>query len=251
MRRPPLNSPSANLAGTDVPLAVVLFSGGLDSTVLAAHYRRTHRLLLISFDYGQRHATRELAAGMEVAAHLAAEHHTVTVTGLGPLLTGCSLTDHRETVPTMDPSGAALRSITIPNRNAFITDMAVSIAMARHAEVVALGIHHTREGYPMPDGRPDFFAAYQEMVRLASRGFHTPRVEVPFIGMQKEDIVSYGRRLDAPLDKTWTCYLDGLVHCGTCLACLTRKSAFAESATPDPTIYDSEAFDDSSDPHPA
>ncbi|MCF6471269.1 7-cyano-7-deazaguanine synthase [Nonomuraea sp. MG754425] len=237
--------------GADTPLAVVLFSGGLDSTVLAAHYRRTHRLLLLSFDYGQRHGPRELAAGREVAAHLAAEHHTVTVSGLGPLLTGCSLTDRSQTVPSLVPSEEALRSITIPNRNAFITDMAVAIAMARHAEVVALGVHHTREGYPMPDGRPDFFAAYQEMVRLASRGFHTPRVEVPFVGMQKEEIVAYGVRLDAPMDRSWTCYLDGPVHCGTCLACLTRRSAFALGAAPDPTVYDSEAIDDPSDPRPA
>ncbi|MEV0620933.1 7-cyano-7-deazaguanine synthase [Nonomuraea sp. NPDC050404] len=235
----------------DADLAVVLFSGGLDSTVLATHYRLTHRLLLISFEYGQRHGARELAAGREIAAHLSAEHHTVTVRDLGPLLTGCSLTDDRENVPTLAPSEAALRSITIPNRNAFITDMAVAVAMAREAEVVALGVHHTHEGYPMPDARPDFFAAYQEMVRLASRGFRTPRVETPFLGMQKEDIVAYGRQLDAPMDKTWTCYLDRPVHCGVCLACLTRRSAFSRSATPDPTVYENEVQDDPSDPCPA
>ncbi|AQZ63660.1 Queuosine Biosynthesis QueC ATPase [[Actinomadura] parvosata subsp. kistnae] len=236
--------------GTPAPLAVVLFSGGLDSTVLAVHYARTHRLLLLSFDYGQRHRAPELAAGADVAADLEAEHHTVTITGLSPLLTGCSLTDPDEQVPTLVPSDAALRSITIPNRNAFILDMAVAVATARQAEVVALGVHHTREGYPMPDGRPDFFEAYQEMVRLASRGFHTPRIEVPFISMQKEDIVAYGARLGAPMHKSWTCYLDGPVHCGTCIACMTRRSAYARSATPDPTHYDREALDDASDPGP-
>ncbi|MFI7133437.1 7-cyano-7-deazaguanine synthase [Nonomuraea sp. NPDC050153] len=229
------------------PLAVVVFSGGLDSTVLAAHYRATHRLLLISFDYGQRHGPRELAAAREVAAHLEAEHHTITVTGLGPLLTGCSLTDRARDVPTLVPTGAALRSITIPNRNAFIADMAVAVAMARRADVVALGIHHTSEGYPMPDGRPDFFDAYREMIRLGARGFHLPRVETPFLGLLKEDVVSYGLRLDAPMDKSWTCYLDGPLQCGVCLACVSRRDAFRLSGAPDPTVYEGEASDGASD----
>ncbi|MFI6741609.1 7-cyano-7-deazaguanine synthase [Nonomuraea sp. NPDC050451] len=237
--------------GRHGPLAVVVFSGGLDSTVLAAHYGRTHRLLLISFDYGQRHGPRELAAARDVAEHLTAEHHTVTVHGLGPLLTGCSLTDPAEAVPTLVPSSTALRSITIPNRNAFITDMAVAIAMARRAELVALGVHHTREGYPMPDADPGFFSVYQEMIKQATRGFHTPRIETPFVTMQKEDIVAYGRRLDAPMDKSRTCYLDSSLHCGVCLACLTRRNAFSLAGVPDPTTYSSEATHDTSDLRPA
>ncbi|MEV4363597.1 7-cyano-7-deazaguanine synthase [Nonomuraea sp. NPDC049625] len=229
------------------PSAVVVFSGGLDSTVLAAHYRATHRLLLIFFDYGQRNGPRELVAAREVAAHLEAEHHTITITGLGPLLTGCSLTDRAQDVPTLVPTGAALRSITIPNRNAFIADMAVAVAMARRADVVALGIHRTPEGHPMPDGRPDFFDAYCEMIRLGGRGFHLPRVETPFLGMLKEDVVAYGLRLDAPMGRSWTCYLEGPVHCGVCLACVSRRDAFSLSGVPDPTVYEGEASDDASD----
>ncbi|MFI6499445.1 7-cyano-7-deazaguanine synthase [Nonomuraea typhae] len=248
-RRRFLRSAMSSASTAARPLAVVVFSGGLDSTVLAAHYRETHRLLLISFDYGQRHGRRELAAAREVAEHLRAEHHTITVTGLAPLLTGCSLTDRTQDVPTLVPTEPALRSITIPNRNAFIADMAVAIAMARRAEVVALGVHRTHQGYPMPDAAPDFFAAYREAMRLSCRGFHLPRIETPFLDMLKEDVVAYGRRLNAPMDKSWTCYLDGPVQCGICLACLTRRQAFSLSGVPDPTVY--EGSNETSDLRPA
>ncbi|MDA0564172.1 7-cyano-7-deazaguanine synthase [Streptomonospora sp. S1-112] len=234
------------------PLAVVVFSGGLDSTVLATHYRATHTLLLLSFDYGQRHRGGELRAAREIAAHLGAEHHVIGMRGLGALLTGCSLTDPSHDVPEA-LNADAVRAITIPNRNALITDAAAGVAMARGAELVALGVHRVPVGdpYPLPDASPRFFAAYRGMIRVAAGEFPVPRVETPFIGMAKKDIVAHGHALSAPLGRSWTCYLDGPAQCGRCFACLTRRRAFADAGVPDPTAYEKESVHDAPHSSPA
>lgn len=222
------------------PPAVLCFSGGMDSTVLAAHYHHAgHSLILLSCDYGQRHH-RELEAARQVADHFNAEHHIIDLTTVGSLLPGSALTDPGVTVPEGHYAAESMRITVVPNRNAIMANIAVGVASARHADVVALGIH-AGDHAVYPDCRPEFLSALQTCVSTALAGHHTPRVEAPFITWSKTRIARRGAELDAPLHLTWSCYKGGEAHCGRCGTCVERREAFRDAGLPDPTTYQARA----------
>ncbi|WP_328638392.1 7-cyano-7-deazaguanine synthase QueC [Streptomyces canus] len=218
------------------PLAVLAFSGGMDSTTLAAHYQGLgYDLLLLSFDYGQRHA-RELDAARRIADHYRAEHHVVDLTSVGALMPGSALTDRTVDVPEGHYAEASMRSTVVPNRNAIMANVAAGIASARGAAVVALGIH-AGDHAVYPDCRPPFLDALQRSVTAALTGFPTPTVEAPFIYQTKTDIARRGSELGVPFALTWSCYQGGALHCGRCGTCVERREAFNDAGLTDPTHY--------------
>ncbi len=219
------------------PLAALAFSGGMDSTTLAAHYFGLgYDLLLLSFDYGQRHA-RELEAARTIAAHYGAEHHVVDLTAVGALMPGSALTDRTVDVPEGHYAAESMRATVVPNRNAIMANVAAGIASARGALVVALGIH-AGDHAVYPDCRPAFLDALQASVRAALDGFPTPIVEAPFLHLSKTDIARASVRLDAPVRLSWSCYKGGAAHCGRCGTCVERHEAFVDAGLVDPTRYD-------------
>lgn len=219
------------------PLAVLSFSGGMDSTTLAAHYaREDYRLLLLSFDYGQRHGAAELNAARKVAEHLGAEHHVVDLTSVTPLLSGSALTDPSVDVPDGHYAEESMRATVVPNRNAIMANIAVGAASARGAELVGLGVH-AGDHAVYPDCRPEFVDALDALAAVALAGFHTPKIATPFVAWSKTEIASYAQRIGAPVHLSWSCYKGGDVHCGTCGTCVERKEAFADALVPDPTEY--------------
>jgi 7-cyano-7-deazaguanine synthase len=222
---------------TTRPLAALAFSGGMDSTTLAAHYHHLgYDLLLLSFDYGQRHV-RELEAARRIAAHYRAEHHVVDLASVGALMPGSSLTDRTVDVPEGHYAAETMRATVVPNRNAIMANAAAGIASARGAAVVALGIHAGDHAI-YPDCRPAFLDALQASVTAALDGFHTPTIEAPFIHRTKTDIARLAGELDAPLALSWSCYQGGARHCGRCGTCVERQEAFTEARFTDPTEYD-------------
>jgi len=219
------------------PLAALAFSGGMDSTTLAAHYaHQGYDLLLLSFDYGQRHV-REIGAARRVAAHYRAEHHVVDLTAVGALMPGSALTDRAVDVPEGHYAEASMRSTVVPNRNAIMANVAVGIASARGAALVALGIH-AGDHAVYPDCRPAFLDALQASVNAALDGFHIPSVEAPFIHITKTDIARRAGELDAPIALSWSCYQGGALHCGRCGTCVERHEAFTQAGFLDPTEYE-------------
>lgn len=222
------------------PLAVLPFSGGMDSTTLAAHYHHAgHTLLLLSFDYGQRH-TRELDAARTVAAHYQAEHHVIDLAAVGALMPGSALTDPRIPVPDGHYTADTMRATVVPNRNAIMTNIAAGIASARQAELVALGIHAGDHAI-YPDCRPAFLTALRASVTCALDGFPTPRIEAPFIDHSKTDIARLAHQLGAPIHLSWSCYKGAALHCGTCGTCTERREAFTDAGLTDPTSYEEAA----------
>ncbi|MFE5027905.1 7-cyano-7-deazaguanine synthase QueC [Streptomyces sp. NPDC056656] len=217
-------------------LAALSFSGGMDSTTLAAHYdHQGYDLLLLSFDYGQRHH-RELEAARRVAGHYQAEHHVVDLTAVGALMPGSALTDLTVDVPEGHYAADSMRTTVVPNRNAIMANVAVGIASARGAEIVALGIH-AGDHAVYPDCRPEFLTALQACVTSALDGFATPVVEAPFIHGTKTDIARRAAELGAPIALSWSCYNGGAAHCGRCGTCVERHEAFTEAGLLDPTEY--------------
>ena len=218
------------------PLAVIVLSGGMDSTTLLDHYAQAgHRLCAVTVDYGQRHR-REIESARAVAAHYGAEHVVVDLTSVGRALTGSALTDSTVDVPEGHYAEDSMRATVVPNRNAILANVAVGVAVARGAQVVALGMH-AGDHFVYPDCRPKFVDALDQLVQVANEGFAPPRVEAPFVNMTKTDVAARGAELNAPLHLTWSCYKGGDKHCGRCGTCVERWESFRDAGITDPTDY--------------
>lgn len=223
-------------AAPDPFAVVVVLSGGMDSTTLMAHYAALRfDLTALTVDYGQRHS-KEIDSAREIAAHYGARHHVVDLRGFGALLSGSALTDASVEVPDGHYAEESMRSTVVPNRNAVLANVAVSIGVAHRAATVALGMH-AGDHFVYPDCRPQFVESLRELVAVANEGFAAPRVEAPFLGWSKADIATHGTRLRAPLERSWSCYKGGELHCGTCGTCYERREAFREAGAEDPTAY--------------
>ncbi|WP_405912159.1 7-cyano-7-deazaguanine synthase QueC [Streptomyces sp. NBC_00963] len=223
-------------ASTDPFTAVIVLSGGMDSTTLTAHYAALgYQLIAVTADYGQRHR-QEIESARAVANHYGADHHVVDLRGYGALLHGSALTDADVEVPDGHYAEDSMRSTVVPNRNAVLANVAVGVGVANRAATVALGMH-AGDHFVYPDCRPAFVDALRSLVDVANEGFPTPRVEAPFLTWSKADIATHGARLNAPLDLSWSCYKGGETHCGTCGTCYERREAFRDAGLEDPTAY--------------
>jgi 7-cyano-7-deazaguanine synthase len=220
--------------------AVVIASGGLDSTTLAYWLKAigTPQLTLLGVDYGQRHLV-ELAYAKDTAGMLGGAWYVqLELPDLGRLLTGSALTDPQVDVPSGHYADSSMRSTVVPNRNALLLDMAVAFAVSAGADAVAFGAH--AGDHPIyPDCRPEFIDAYTRTVALGNEGFLAEgfRILAPFKDKSKADIVRLGTELRVPFADTWSCYRGGPRHCGRCGTCTERKEAFALAKIPDPTEY--------------
>lgn len=222
------------------PLAIVSLSGGMDSTTLVAHQLSTHRVVALSFDYGQRHV-KELNAAHNVANHYGIEHHVVNLRSVGALLEGSALTDSSVEVPEGHYAEDNMRATVVPNRNAIMANIAIGVASSRNAEHVVLGVH-AGDHAVYPDCRPEFIHELQRLTDVALEGFSSPSIVAPFMRMTKAEIASLAASLDAPLHLSWSCYKGGDKHCGRCGTCVERAEAFALAGVDDPTEYQDAAF---------
>lgn len=215
---------------------VIVASGGMDSTTaMALHHALGGQLTALSVDYGQRHR-REIEAAAAVAGHYRARHIIVDVPGLAAVLSGSALTDPHIPVPHGHYAAPSMAATVVPNRNAILAAIAVGAAQSLKADAVVLGVH--AGDHPVyPDCRPQFVDALNTLVAVATHGYHTPRVEAPFVHLSKTAVCALGARLGAPLHLTWSCYTGGDVHCGRCGTCVERREAFEQAAIPDPTAY--------------
>jgi 7-cyano-7-deazaguanine synthase len=213
---------------------VALLSGGLDSaTATALALEAGQRVIGLSFDYGQRHR-RELEAASELAKHLGlAEHHTIAVNLAA--WGGSSLTDAALAVPSDGVVEGVIPSTYVPGRNTVFIALGLSLAEARGATRLVLGVNAVDySGYP--DCRPDYLAAFQTLADLATkagRAGHGARLWAPLIHWSKTEIVRQALRLGVPIELTWSCYVGGEAPCGRCDSCRIRDAALIEAGRPD------------------
>jgi 7-cyano-7-deazaguanine synthase len=222
--------------------AVLLLSGGLDSTtMLAQAVRDAYRITALTFRYGQRHGL-EVAAAARIAAHYSAAHHIVDI----DLRTigGSALTADID-VPKDRPLDAVPREIPVtyvPARNTIFLSYALAWAEVLRAADIFIGVNILdSSGYP--DCRPEFIAAFERMANLATRAgveaTNPIRIRAPLIGMTKRDIVVLGRSLGVDYAMTTSCYdprPDG-APCGRCDACQLRQKGFADAGMADPAAF--------------
>ena len=219
-----------------LPTAIALLSGGLDSATAAALAQAEgYRVIGLSFDYGQRHR-RELQAAAAVAQALGlAEHHSISVNLAA--WGGSALTDTAMEVPNAGVQNGVIPSTYVPGRNTVFISIGLSLAEARGAERLVLGVNAVDySGYP--DCRPDYLGAFQTLADLASkagREGHGTQLWAPLVEWSKTKIVQEALRLGVPIEQTWSCYSGGEHPCGVCDSCRIRDAALIEAGRPDLT----------------
>jgi 7-cyano-7-deazaguanine synthase len=226
------------------PQAVVLLSGGMDSCVAAAIARERHgaaHLALLHVGYGQRTERRERRAFEEIAEFYGVRERLAVRLDHFRAIGGSALTDPAIAVPENElrvpgPRGGLIPVTYVPFRNAHFLSIAVSWAEAIGAGAVYIGaVAEDSSGYP--DCRPEYYRAFQEVVRAGTRPETQIEIVTPVIAMKKKAIVQQGIALGAPLHLTWSCYQSEEAACGACDSCLLRLRAFAEAGRTDPIRY--------------
>jgi len=224
------------------PRAVVLLSGGMDSSTTAAiAIDEGYEVCALSIRYGQRHAA-ELEAARRVAERLGIARHVVIDLDLRAF--GGSALTADVPVPKDTPLeriGAEIPATYVPARNTIFLALALGWAEALGAHDIFIGANALDySGYP--DCRPEFITAFTHMANLGTRagvsgeGF---RIHTPLIALSKREIVLRGRELGVDFGLTSTCYdpAPGGAACGRCEACLLRRKGFEEAGVEDPTRY--------------
>lgn len=223
--------------------AVILLSGGLDSTTVLAIARDAgYACYCLSFKYGQRQAI-ELEMAKAGSAKLGATEHLVLDIGLDRI-GGSALTGKSE-VPKGRSFEAMAQGIPltyVPGRNTIFLAYAMAWAEVLGADDIFIGVNALDySGYP--DCRPEYIAAFEKMARLATRagteGKRTLRIQAPLMHSTKKEIIQKGIKLGVDYAITHSCYDPGPggLACGRCDACRLRLKGFAEAGTADPLKY--------------
>jgi 7-cyano-7-deazaguanine synthase len=217
---------------------IVIYSGGLDSTVLVYDLLAKGDVVkALSFDYGQRHS-KETEFARRVANDLGIEHRIADLRTITPLIGGSSLTTPEVSVPDGHYTEENMKVTVVPNRNMIMLSVAAGWAISLRFDQVAFGAH-SGDHTIYPDCREAFAEAVHRALSLAD--WHQVRLVRPFVQMTKADIVTRGAELGVPFERTWSCYKGGNQHCGRCGTCVERREAFYLAGVADPTDYASGA----------
>jgi 7-cyano-7-deazaguanine synthase len=219
--------------------AVVLLSGGLDSTVTAYIAKQDigalGELFLVTFRYNQRHYKEILSARL-IGQKLEAKRHEFLDIPLGSIVS-TALTGQKE-VKT-DGISEGIPTTWVPMRNAIFLSFAFALAETVDADFVYIGVNSLDySGYP--DCRQQFIESMNKALNLASKRFvETGKgfgLITPIIRKTKVEIIQWGIKLGAPLGITWSCYKGGDYPCGECDSCRIRNKAFVEAGIKDPAL---------------
>lgn len=225
--------------------AVILFSGGLDSTTILAYAKNQgFECYPISFSYGQRHSA-ELEAAKKIVHRLNLAHHKV-VSLPGDMFGTSALTDLSVPVQTYSPDSKEIPLTYVPARNTIFLSIALGFAETVGARDIFTGVSSVDySGYP--DCRPEYIAAFEKLANLATKAGVTGKkftIQTPLLYLTKAETIQLGMKNAVDYSLTVSCYkadrLTGAA-CGSCDSCSYRKKGFEESGIEDPTLYQENA----------
>ncbi len=219
--------------------AVVLLSGGLDSTTtLAQAIADGHEVTALSFRYGQRH-TKELVSAKNVADHYGVRH---VIVDMDLSMFRSALTRDDIDVPECrgeSEMGSDIPVTYVPARNIIMLSVAAGLCESVDADRIYIGANSVDySGYP--DCREEFFEAYEKMIAVGTKcgvEGNPIHIELPILHLSKADIVRLGKKLNAPLHLTWSCYEGGEKACGKCDSCQLRLKGFHDAGYEDEIDY--------------
>jgi 7-cyano-7-deazaguanine synthase len=213
---------------------VLIYSGGMDSTVLLYHLLADGRdVVCLGINYGQRHC-RELEAAGKICALCGVEFQIADLRGIKHLLAGSSQTSDEIAVPHGHYAAENMKLTVVPNRNMVMLSIAGAWAISRKAESIAYAAHAGDHAI-YPDCREEFVKPLAQA--LWNADWHPVSVDRPFIGMTKGQIAARGGELGVPFELTYSCYEGQETHCGFCGTCVERREAFEQAGIKDPTNY--------------
>lgn len=220
--------------------AVVLLSGGLDSTVcMAVAKSKGLEVYPISFNYHQRHSI-ELEGAKKVAEFFQVKKHLIIETNMEQI-GGSALTDMNINVPDGDTESANIPVTYVPARNLIFLSYALGYAEVIEASYVYIGVNAVDySGYP--DCRPEFIEKFQVLADFSTKATAAEHKKItvvtPLQELSKKDIVLLGTKLGAPLQFTHSCYKGGKKACGVCDSCRLRLQGFEAAGVEDPIEYE-------------
>ena len=226
--------------------ALVLFSGGVDSTTcLAMTVKRygAENVIALSVSYGQKHI-KEIKAARSIAQYYGVKHLQLDLASIFEgsdcsLLHGSDSEIPRESyAQQLTKTDGAPVSTYVPFRNGLFLATAASVALSNGCGVIYYGAHSDdAAGNAYPDCSQSFNNAINEAIYIGSG--KQLRVEAPFVGLTKADVVRRGLELNVPYELTWSCYEGGEKPCGVCGTCRDRMAAFEANGVTDPIMKES------------
>lgn len=218
--------------------AIVLFSGGLDSTTcLYWALAQGYECETLTISYGQKHE-REVRAAREIAERLGVKQHFVTLDF--PWLASSSLVDNKQEIPDLpmeEIQSGKIPSTYVPGRNLVFLSIAASLMDSLQADAIVAGPNAVDfSGYP--DCTPAFFNAAADAINRGTQRGVLNGVEVlaPLMDLSKAGIVKLGAQLGVPFELTWSCYSGGDKPCGFCDSCKLRARGFADAGVIDGAV---------------
>lgn len=223
--------------------AVVVLSGGMDSTVcatLAVREYGAESVAALHVSYGQRTEVRERQAFDGICDRLGIARRLVVRNDALSAIGGSALTDSKLEVPDAGPEiGHEVPITYVPFRNAHFLSVAVSWAEVLLADKIFIGaVAQDSSGYP--DCRSEYYDAFNQVIRTGTRD-GSMQIVTPLISLRKAEIVRLGVELAAPFDLTWSCYSRVDAACGICESCALRLRAFQAAGAVDPIPYQPQA----------
>ncbi len=210
--------------------AILIYSGGLDSTTLLYEYK-DEISLAVTFDYGAKHGAREIECAKYNCNKLGIKHLIIPLDFMGKYFRSNLLESGGE-IPEGNYDEVNMRSTVVPFRNGIMLAVAAGLAESYDLDTVLLA-NHSGDHSIYPDCRPSFIDAFDSATKEGT--YNGVRVVSPYCNITKRDIALRGRELGIDYSKTYSCYKGGEVHCGCCGTCRERKEALEGF---DPTVYE-------------
>jgi len=210
---------------------VIVLSGGPDSATVAYWAKNQgYQISTITFNYGQI-ALKETVCAKQIAEKLGTTTKIIDLSALKEIFSDVTSLCNTDIPLTSEFSAP----IIVPFRNAIFLSAAVAYAVTVGADKIFYGAQGSDEPF-YPDCRREFYEAFEKAAKLGTCQEIT--IQAPFSGKRKSDLFKAGIELGVPFELTWSCYRDGIKHCGKCESCNNRKKAFQEANITDPTKYE-------------
>ena len=215
--------------------AVVILSGGMDSTTAAFIARKEHEIIPLHFNYGQRTEKKELKSFNDICDYLGIKNRYIIDIPFFKQIGVSALVDENLEVP-IDGIKPGIPITYVPFRNGIFLSIAAAVAEKEGAEAIFIGVvEEDSSGYP--DCREEFIKHMQKAINAGTKPETNIELKTPLIHLKKEDIVKKAIEVGVPLELTWSCYKEENEACGVCDSCRLRLKGFEKAGISDPIKY--------------